>query len=357
MTNLLSKYLFYFYCLFSLISIAHGKTLEQQSSYKFINEYQANHDYYPGKHWLKASKPELLGWSSKKLKIAKTYAEKLNTEAIVVIDNGVIVADWGKVDKRYKVHSIRKSLLSALFGIYVTSGVINLDSTMKMLGISDIGGLSRQEQQAKVSDLLKARSGIYHSAAYETSSMKKSRPERGSHPPGTKWYYNNWDFNALFTIFEQQTGKKFFKTFKKKIADPIGMEQFRLKDTKYHLEKKSIHPAYRFRMSALDMARFGLLFLRDGKWKDKQIIPAQWVKESTEPHTPFKKVNSGYGYMWWVGHGGYYASGKGGHKIMVLPNHNIVIVHRVNTDIKGVRVKSKKFWNLMKKILSAKYNF
>ena len=66
-------------------------------------------------------------------------------------------------------------------------------------------------------DLLQSRSGIYHPAAYETVKMKKKRPERGSHKPGEIFWYNNWDFNALCTIFEQQTRTKVFVEFQKTI--------------------------------------------------------------------------------------------------------------------------------------------
>ena len=101
---------------------------------------------------------------------------------------------------------------------------------------------------------------MYHRAAYQSASAKAARPERWSHSPNTFFYYNNWDFNTLGTIFEQETGTKIFEEFKKRIADPLQMEHFLIEDTEYRFElDESIHPAYLFRMTALDMARFGLL--------------------------------------------------------------------------------------------------
>ena len=121
------------------------------------------------------------------------------------------------------------------------------------------------ENSATIHDLLTSRSGVFHPAAYETDSMQKKRPLRNSHDPGTFWFYNNWDFNALLTIFNQETKQDFFAQFEEKIAKPIQMERFRLKDTFYHYEHQvSSHPAYLFRMSTLDLARFGLLYLRKG---------------------------------------------------------------------------------------------
>jgi CubicO group peptidase (beta-lactamase class C family) len=212
--------------------------------------------------------------------------------------------------------------------------------------------------------LLKARSGIYHEAAYESASMKDARPDRHSHAPGTFWYYNNWDFNALGTIFEQETGKKIFEEFKNRIADPIGMEDFQVSDGSYVYESVSIHPAYPFRMTARDMARFGLLFLRSGIWNGNQIISEEWIKESTTSYSD-AGISGGYGYMWWVAVDGrhipglnmeyetYSARGYNGHFILIIPILDIVIVHRVNTDINN-RVSDLQLAMLISLILDAK---
>ena len=82
-----------------------------------------------------------------------------------------------KPQRSFKVHSIRKSFLSALYGIAVTDGEIKLDATLEQLGIEDNEpSLTPEEKQARVIDLLKARSGIYHAALYETPAMKAEKP-------------------------------------------------------------------------------------------------------------------------------------------------------------------------------------
>lgn len=331
---------------------------QQLAPAEILKSYDPDYSYFPGERWKKASSPELLGWSSGKLQKVRDFSGQLATAAAMVIDNGVIVAEWGDTRKRLKLHSVRKSILSAMFGIAVAQGQIDINRTLADLGIDDIPpSLSEVEKQAKVSDLLKARSGVYHSAAYETKGMRRRRPKRGSHPPGTFWYYNNWDFNALLTIYEQLTGTGVFKSFKSKISDTLEMQDFRLDDTSYYRSKVSMHPAYLFRMSARDLARFGLLYLRNGRWKEKQIVPSSWIKQSSIPYsnTGIKRERSkGYGYMWWVGGGIIHAAGTGGQRLFILPEQNIVFVHRVNTDIKGNRVKSKKIHRLLDMILEAK---
>jgi CubicO group peptidase (beta-lactamase class C family) len=175
--------------------------------------------------------------------------------------------------------------------------------------------------------------------------MIDTRPERGSHPPGTFFYYNNWDFNALGTIFEQETGTNIFEEFKKKIADPVGMEDFDIETCTYQYEPgKSMHPAYSFRMSARDMARFGVMYQKNGFWKDARIIPSQWITESTTAYSiEDTTIGIGYGYMWRVflegsliaqmaGYPGYFHTGIGVHALVIIPELKLVIVERFDTD-------------------------
>jgi len=290
--------------------------------------------------------PEYVGYSSVLLNDAKQFSEQSGYAAVMALYDGKVFFSWGNITKNYLCHSIRKPFLSALYGIYISQGKINPDATLKDLGIDDIPpSLTNDEKQATVRDLLKSRSGVYHKAAAETQGMKDQRPERGSHPHGIFFYYNNWDFNALGTIFEQQTGTKIFEEFKKQIADPIRMEDFSVDNCYYQYEDSvSMHPAYSFRMSARDMARFGVLYQNIGVWKNKQLIPAAWISEST---TTFSILDStagiGYGYMWYtipegsaseqlVGAPGFYHTGIGVHIVIVLPALKLVLVERYDTD-------------------------
>jgi CubicO group peptidase (beta-lactamase class C family) len=132
----------------------------------------AHHGEYPGQHWTQVNKPEDRGWSSQRLAAAKVYSDSIDTAAVIIVDDGVNVTQWGETSRSFNVHSIRKSLLSALYGIAVAKGEINLYATLGQLGIDDNEpSLTLEEKQARVIDLLKARSGIYHAALYETPAM------------------------------------------------------------------------------------------------------------------------------------------------------------------------------------------
>jgi|GEM_PF-111551 len=323
-------------------------------------------DKVPGKQWEVAASPEKLGWSVSGLEAAKAYSGTINTAAVVVVHEGQIVAAWGEIERPFNCHSMRKSILSALYGPHVASGKIDLDKTLEELGIDDKEpSLSPSERKATVRDLLKARSGIYHSALYETASMKAARPKRHSHAPGEFWYYNNWDFNALGTIFEQQTASSIFEEFEKLLAGPLGMQDFnRAEHTQYVTGSDSVHPAYPITLSARDLARFGLLFARNGRWGDQQIIPEEWVKESTQSYSE-AGGRGGYGYMWWVAKdgihydgglvpaGSYSARGAGGHCMLVVPAADLVVVHRVDTFRRNNQVSSEEQGKLIHLILAA----
>jgi CubicO group peptidase (beta-lactamase class C family) len=102
----------------------------------------------------------------------------------------------------------------------------------------------------------------------------------------------NWDFNVLGSIFELQLHSKIGVEFHDQIAAAIPMQEFRVEDL-YYLRatlkiaavEASIHPMYHFRLTARDLARFGYLYLHHGNWNGTQIVPSDWVEESTRAYS------------------------------------------------------------------------
>jgi CubicO group peptidase (beta-lactamase class C family) len=313
---------------------------------------------FPGAAWKIAGPVEDFGWSSEKLAVAQQFAEQAGSDAVIVVDDGIVVAEWGDMAKRLNIYSMRKSLLSALIGIAVGKGTIKLDATMEGLGIDDEEpALTPAERRATVRDLLKSRSGVYHRAAYEAITNALARPRRGSHAAGEFFYYNNWDFNTLGTIYEQQTRLDIFTAFQDQIATPLGMQDFRKEDGRYDRHRASRHAAYLFDMSARDLARFGLLYLREGDWKGGQLVPRDWVKASTAVQVKDATPNRSYGYLWWVypQSGNYEASGKGGQRIFVSPRDRLVVVHLIDVAAPGKRdLSNAQFFELVRLIRDAR---
>ena len=348
-------------------AIAKGKFLNQRTGQVLRRANHSHSIVFPGEQWEKWIKPEAAGWTTAGLKKAQEYTEFLKTSAVIIVQGGKVVDEWGETKRPFRCHSMRKSILSALYGPHVLAGKIKTSSTLAELGIDDNEpSLTETEKNATVRNLLKARSGIYHPTLYETKSMAAKRPVRGSHLPDTFWYYNNWDFNTLCSIFENESGRGIFEEFEDRLAGPLGMQDFiRAQHTQYVTGKESVHPAYPFILSARDLARFGLLFARGGRWKDQQIIPHGWVIESTQPYSKTDR-GGGYGYMWWVGangkfypevtlpDGSFAAHGYRGHKVLVVPQWDLVIVHRVDTFEAEGSVSTTNFGKLVKLILNAK---
>ncbi|MES3003250.1 MAG: serine hydrolase [Pseudomonadota bacterium] len=322
---------------------------------------------YPAAAWQKTPTPEAAGWSGAKLKAAEDYARaNLKTDAWMLVHKGVVVYESGPTSKPSDIASVRKSVLDILAGIYADRGAFPMDKTLAQLGIDDKEPLSEAEKQATVRHLMQARSGVYHPAGNETTAMKAARPARGSRKPGEFFYYNNWDFNALGTIFQQSTGKTVFESLRDDLAGPLQMQDFNFdRDVRFAREDASAHPAYVMRLSVRDMARVGLLMSRGGQWNGRPLVSRAWVDESTQLHST-TGPGSGYGYLWWVGLSERYASrlkfpgkvflaaGNLGQFILVDPVRDIVVAHKVDFEMDPSRdVTSPQFLELLVRILDA----
>jgi CubicO group peptidase (beta-lactamase class C family) len=319
---------------------------------------QATGERYPGDGWMRYADVEQAGFDAAKLAAARETWEGLPSSAFLVIADGAVVAAWGEVGRRFMCHSVRKSFLSALYGIYWDRGEIELNKTLADLGIDDEPDpLLETEKRARILDLLKARSGVFHPAAY--AGRTDSRP-RGSEGPGRYFAYNNWDFNTAAAILMQETGDDVFQAFDQYFGQPLQMEDWRTSDGYYHYElDKSRYPAYPFRMSARDAARFGLLFARGGMWDGERVLSEHWVQRSSALYSIDTDI-VGYGFYWWVyreprftRHGMYAALGVGNQMIAVLPKSDMVIVNRANT-YQGEGTPSGALLDLIEQVLEAR---
>jgi CubicO group peptidase (beta-lactamase class C family) len=318
----------------------------------------------PGVEWKQLPSPGQAGWSDRKLSEIQQYVAAIGSTSAMIVQHGVVVDAWGDVVHKSNLHSCRKSLLSSLIGIAVADNKIRLRDSMEALGIDDNPpSLTAEEKRATVLDLLEARSGVYHPTVYETKGMLESKPPRGSHPPGTFWYYNNWDFNTLGYIYEQATNTNIFDAFYRKIAQPIGMQDFRPSDGHYVTGSDSRFAAYPFDMSARDLARFALLYLRGGKWNNVQVVPEDWVKASTQPYSDAPN-SGGYGYLWWTGDspsgstqrlpfppGSFWAEGHLGQFAVVVPSLDLIVVNRVDGDMTTREVNKGQMAHLVRMVV------
>jgi CubicO group peptidase (beta-lactamase class C family) len=327
---------------------------------------------YPGAEWDRIDEPEKAGWSSEKLAAVLERVEALPTTGLVVVHRGRVLLEYGDVVELSYLASVRKSVLAMLYGNYVVNGKVRLDKTLAELGISDHGGLTPQELEATIADLLSARSGVYHPASNSGDNLADA-PPRGSQKHGAYFLYSNWDFNALGTIFEQETGRNIYDALETDLARPIGMQDFkRAAQIKSGNLKVSMHPAYHMWLSTRDMARLGYLMLREGDWAGRQVVPRDWVRKITAPVTRLPDMNPpfmregrvGYGYLWWIFDGpwgqgpflgAYTGMGAGGQYITVLPRLDLVVAHKTNRfRTKNRSVSGGQYFELLDRIVAAR---
>ncbi|MFC1511655.1 serine hydrolase domain-containing protein [Candidatus Latescibacterota bacterium] len=326
---------------------------------------------YPGVEWERIADPESVGFSKEGLEAVRAHLDTLHSTGIVVVVDGRILFENGDIADRYYIASVRKSVLSMLYGNYVQDGTIDLKKTLDDLGMTDHGGLSDQEREATIADLLGARSGVYHPASNSGDNLADA-PPRNSQKHGEYFLYNNWDFNALGFIFEQETGRDIYDALQTDLADRIGMQDYdRSAENKSGNLELSMYPAYHMHLSALDLARLGLLMLRRGKWNNEQVIPEDWAKKISSVVTPLEEMNPeglrtdkcGYGYLWWIFDGpeatgpykgAYTGRGWGGQYLTVLPELDMIVTHKNNVSETGGALPWDQYYSILEMILNAR---
>ena len=308
---------------------------------------------FPGQDWDRIAKPESIGYSSARLEALRGWLGSLDTTSMLVSVGGRSLFEYGDLSRLSYLASVRKSVLAILYGKYVENGTIPLGRTLRELEFTDVGGLLPAELEATIEDVITARSGVYHPAS-NSGDDTASAPPRGSQRPGTYQLYNNWDFNAAGAIFEKLTGREIYDAVETDLARPIGMQDFdRARQRKSGDATRSQFMAYHMWYSARDMARIGLLMLRQGEWAGKRLVSREWTRRISSLVTPLNEMNPprhralgsglrwGYGYMWWVWDaprspgpytGAYTGIGAGGQYITVLPELDMVVAHKTDMD-------------------------
>ena len=317
--------------------------------------------------WLQYTDVGQAGFDAQALRAVCDRADTLRSGAVMAVFRGRVILACGDVRRKFEAYSVRKSLVSGLYGTAVARREIDLDATLADFAIDEDAPLTAAERSATIRHVISARSGVYVPAAYG-ASQERGRPARGSHAPGTRWFYNNWDFNIAGVVYERATREDLYESFDRRLAKPLGMEDWdRADGFRAYEPTKSRHPAHTFRISTRDLARFGQLYLQDGLWAGQRILPAEWVKESTRPHTD-DGDGTGYGYMWWTYQAGssftakyptlgkntfYKGLGTGEQGLWVIPGEELIIVHRADTDHDRT-VESTDQWQLVESILAAR---
>ena len=270
----------------------------------------------------------------------------------IILKNGYIVAQWGDVKRVDMTFSVTKSYLSTVAGLAVDDHLIkNIDERVNEY-VWD--GKFDGEHNSKITwRHLLTQSSDWSGCLFDVCDWADRPPRQGTIDdwknrkllePGTTFEYNDIRVNLLAYSLLQVWRKPLPVILREKIMDPIGASttwRWHGYDNSFvnvdGMMIESVSGGGHFGgglfINTLDHARFGLLFLRKGKWKNKQLISEQWVNAVNKPSA----ANRSYGLMWWtneenrlgnVSKNIYSADGFGGNFIVVDNEHDLVIVVR-----------------------------
>ena len=277
--------------------------------------------------------------------------ERATTNALV-IRHGYIVAEFGDTLRPDPTYSVAKSMLSTVTGIALDRGLLaKLDDRVGSM-ITDGGYDSAQnrfvtwrhhlQQESEwEGELWGKNANFIGQDAFGRAEMKP----RALKAPGTHYEYNDVRMNRFALSLLRLYKKPIPDVFRDEVMNPIGASTTWkwVPYTNAYAEvdgrrMASVSGGTRWGggmwISTYDLARFGLLWLRNGRWHDRQIVSAAYVTSATTPsaHGP------DYGFLWWLNKTGrlypgssprsYEARGQGGNIIHVDPDRDLVIVWR-----------------------------
>ena len=277
----------------------------------------------------------------------------------IILKNGYIVAQWGNLKRVDMTFSVSKSYLSTVAGLALDDRLIkNIDDPVKEYvwdaRLPDGQGKFDGEHNSKITwRHLLTQSSDWSGCLFDVCDWADRPPKEGTIDdwknrkllaPGSTFEYNDVRVNLLAYSLLQVVRKPLPLVLRERIMDPIGASTtwrwYGYDNSSVNVDGQMIesvsgggHFGGGIFINTLDQARFGLLFLRKGKWKDKQLISEQWVNSVSQPSA----ANKSYGLMWWTNEENrlgnvskkiYSADGFGGNFIVVDNEHDLVIVVR-----------------------------
>lgn len=316
-------------------------------------------DYWPKEKWRTAS-PESQGMSSGVLSamLDSVWKNDFKVDSIIIIRNGYVVLESYKFPSesyfKHQIYSCTKSVSSALIGIAIDRGYIrSIDQSLfdffpeKIRTIKDTGKLN-----ISLKHILTMATGLKceDTGFYDFKGVKEMWQMNDwvqymidlplVEHPGSSFVYCNGASSLLTAIIQKTTGQVAFEFAKKHLFSPLGIQDTHWKS------HNGISIGYSdITMRPLDMARLGYLFLKEGRWNEKQIIPREWVSDSTK-----KQIDNGetygYGYQWWVMDPDIFAArGAYGQRIFVVKEKDMIVVFTSELDQVRSQVPEQLLYN------------
>jgi CubicO group peptidase (beta-lactamase class C family) len=301
-------------------------------------------DFFPNYIWEEAA-PEDVGMQSDQLKNAYDEAQDLGyVDGILIVRNGKLIGEryfnGYDADTPHDIKSVSKSFLSALTGVAIHEGIINglNEKVIPHFTEYNLTNIDERLNEVTIRDLLMMRMGIEHERynymeIYPTPSWIQTTLDLElQNDPGTVFSYNTYQTHLLSAILTKESGMSTMQLCQELLTDPmeITIHDWYTGPEGYYFGGNSMFFTLR------DMAVLGFLFLNNGVLNGKQIVPENWVAESTTDYTNFNNRSWGrlhnynYGYLWWLGEINgfevFLALGYGGQFVINFPGLDLIVV-------------------------------
>ncbi len=309
----------------------------------------ASEHYWPTEGWRTAA-PEAQGLDSAHLaETIDTFSER-NVNSMVIIRKGYIVAEAYREGLNeislQDVKSVTKSFTSALTGIAIADNKLPGATAARVSDYFPEWSNVPLKGDVRVGHLLSMTSGLAWNNENEQSSHAMMAGENWvqvilnhspKYAPGMAFNYSNGDAHLMSALLHKATGESLLDYAKSRLFAPLGI---RLVNWNHDPQGHTIG-SWSIGISARDMAKLGLLYMKDGEWEGKTIIPKGWIQESLVKRVILNHrdgLQGGYGYYWWSKpvsralfdgdtkrYDAFYASGADGQRVFVVPELQLIV--------------------------------
>jgi CubicO group peptidase (beta-lactamase class C family) len=321
---------------------------------------------FPGTAW-EVVKPEDEGLDPIRLRAAvdrlKEGVGRDGVKELVIVRRGRLVWQGDDADKVHGIWSCTKSFTSTVLGLLIADGKCSLDTRAADL----YPPLKEKYPAVTLRHFTTMTSGYRAVGDAEATgsylhgpSRRPFEPAEPLFPPGEKYAYWDSAMNTFGLCLTAAANEPLDVLLKRRVMDPVGMDAAKWKwgdrgtvefsGRKIKVNSGSGNADGHIKISARELARFGHLMLNNGRWKDRQLVPADWIKEATRVQVPADRPDgfpgsdipgSGvYGFNWWVngkGPGGrlrlpdapprtFSANGHNNNRLWVVPEWGLVVV-------------------------------
>lgn len=286
------------------------------------------------------STPEEQGMDSAGLADLVEQLPASGIDSVTVIRNGYLVLDAVVYpfpeDTKHNLHSCTKSVVSALIGKAINADLIDGVDTPAVAILAEAAPTNPSAEKAAmtVESLLTMTTGLQcrDSYLYAWQGLDEMRASDDwtahilslpmAESPGVRFEYCNGSSLLLSAIISEATGMAASDYAAEVLFEPLGITEY-----EWPANPDGVSIGWgELLLRPADMAKFGYLFLREGEWEGRQLIPETWVEDSTRDQIQAGTLASGYGYQWWISDAGYaMALGFGGQYIVVDPDHDLVV--------------------------------